>query len=83
MTTIALRADQPFDLDMTLACGQAFRWEKTDGWWRGVVDGRAVRIRQEGGLLTFEGADAGFVSDYFRLDQNLPPSSRLSTATRR
>lgn len=72
MTTIQLRPDQPFDLDLTLACGQAFRWEKTEGWWRGVVDDRAVRIRQDGDLLTFEGTDEGFVCDYFRLDQDLP-----------
>ncbi|MDD4566450.1 DNA-3-methyladenine glycosylase [Methanoculleus chikugoensis] len=72
MKTIELRPDQPFDLDLTLACGQAFRWEKAGGWWRGVVEGRAVRIRQDGCLLAFEGADDGFVRDYFRLDQDLP-----------
>ncbi len=73
MKTIELRPDQPFDLDLTLSCGQAFRWEKTNGWWRGgVVDGRAVRIRQDGSRLMFEGADDGFVRDYFRLDQDLP-----------
>ncbi len=72
MTTITLRPEQPFDLDLTLSCGQAFRWEKTEGWWQGVVDGRAVRIRQDENLLTFAGADAGFVRDYFRLDQDLP-----------
>ncbi len=71
MTTIALQPDQPFDLDRTLSCGQAFRWEKADGWWQGVVDGRAIRIRQEGTRLAFAGADEGFVRDYFRLDQDL------------
>ena len=72
MTTITLQADQPFDLDRTLSCGQAFRWEKAEGWWQGVVDGRAIRIRQDADLLTFAGADAGFVRNYFRLDQDLP-----------
>ncbi|MCM2465644.1 DNA-3-methyladenine glycosylase family protein [Methanoculleus oceani] len=72
MTTITLGPDQPFDLDLTLACGQAFRWEKAEGWWQGVADGRAVRIRQDENRLTFAGADAGFVRDYFRLDQDLP-----------
>lgn len=72
MKTIELRPDQPFDLDLTLSCGQAFRWERADGWWQGVADGRAIRIRQDGCFLTFEGADAGFVRDYFRLDQDLP-----------
>lgn len=72
MTTIKLRPGQPFDLDLTLSCGQAFRWEKAEGWWQGVVDGRAIRIRQDTGLLTFSGADIRFVRDYFRLDQDLP-----------
>jgi len=72
MTTITLRADQPFDLDRTLSCGQAFRWEKAEGWWQGVADGRAIRIRQDGSLLAFAGADAEFVRNYFRLDQDLP-----------
>lgn len=72
MTTITLQADQPFDLDRTLSCGQAFRWEKVDGWWQGVAEGRAVRIRQDGYLLVFEGADEEFVRDYFQLDQDLP-----------
>ncbi len=72
MTAIMLRADQPFDLDQTLSCGQAFRWEKADGRWQGVVDGRAVRIRQDAEALTFAGADERFIRDYFRLDQDLP-----------
>jgi len=72
MRTIELRPDQPLDLDLTLSCGQAFRWENVDGWWQGVVDGRAVRIRQDADRLTFEGADAAFVRDYLRLDQDLP-----------
>jgi len=72
MKTIELGPDQPFDLNLTLSCGQAFRWEKTaDGWWQGVVDRRAVRIRQERDRLTFEGANEGFVRNYFRLDQDL------------
>ena len=72
MTTITLPTDQPFDLDRTLSCGQAFRWEKAEGWWQGVVDGQAIRIQQDAGRLTFSGADTGLVRGYFRLDQNLP-----------
>ncbi len=72
MTTITLRPNQPFDLDRTLSCGQAFRWEKVEGWWQGIVDDRAIRIRQDERHLTFSGVDTGFVRDYFRLDQDLP-----------
>jgi N-glycosylase/DNA lyase len=72
MTTITLRPDQPFNLDATLSCGQAFRWEAVDGWWRGVTSGRAIRILQDDNLLTFHGAEESFVRGYFRLDQDLP-----------
>ncbi len=72
MTDITLQPDQPFDLDLTLSCGQTFRWERVGGWWQGIVEGRAIRIRQDADLLTFSGADAGFIRDYFRLDQDLP-----------
>ncbi|MCK9278379.1 MAG: 8-oxoguanine DNA glycosylase [Methanoculleus sp.] len=72
MMTITLGPDQPFDLDGTLSCGQAFRWEKAEGWWQGVVEDRAIRIRQDANRLTFAGADAEFVCNYFRLDQDLP-----------
>ena len=30
----------PLDLDRTLSCGQAFRWTRAEGAWRGIV-GRA------------------------------------------
>ncbi len=72
MTTITLRPDQPFDLERTLSCGQAFRWERCAGWWQGIVGDRAIRIRQDGNRLTFHGADEACVRDYFRLDQDLP-----------
>lgn len=42
-----------YNLAVTLASGQAFRWSlKPDGWWEGVVHGRCLRLRQtETGLL--------------------------------
>lgn len=72
MTTIRLHPDQPFDLERTLSCGQAFRWELCGGWWQGVVGDAAIRIRQDGSSLTFHGADEACIRDYFRLDQDLP-----------
>ena len=42
---VILRHDGPLDLQSTLFSGQAFRWRAEDGWFRGVVSGRAVRIR--------------------------------------
>ena len=37
-----------YDLAATLACGQAFRWERRGERWTGVVQGRWVELRQAG-----------------------------------
>jgi N-glycosylase/DNA lyase len=60
------------DLDVTLCCGQAFRWNKLGEWWCGVVEGKVLKIRQIGGILEFENADADFVKNYFGLNDDLP-----------
>jgi N-glycosylase/DNA lyase len=33
-----------YDVDATLGCGQAFRWEPVHGGWEGVVSGRWARV---------------------------------------
>ncbi|MCU0632245.1 MAG: 8-oxoguanine DNA glycosylase [Methanolinea sp.] len=71
MHTIALRPDQPFDLDLTLSCGQVFRWERGKRGWTGVVGDSLICIRQEGRSLTFQGADPGCIISYFQLDEDL------------
>lgn len=72
MPTITLSADQQFSLDRTLSCGQVFRWNRMyDGWWYGVVSGRVIRIRQDGAQITFYGAPAAFIKNYFSLDIDL------------
>ena len=38
--------DRPLDLENTLFSGQAFRWRRAGGWYRGVIFGNVVRIRQ-------------------------------------
>jgi len=62
----------PFGLENTLHCGQLFRWEKRGGWWYGIVERKAFKVRQKGDVLEFEGVDVDFVRSYFRLDDNLP-----------
>ncbi|MGB9756253.1 MAG: DNA-3-methyladenine glycosylase family protein [Candidatus Bathyarchaeales archaeon] len=62
----------PFNLDVTLCCGQAFRWDKHGEWWYGVVKGKVIKIRQNGNTLEFDNADAGFVKNYFGLNDDLP-----------
>jgi len=72
MPTLPLDAGQAFSLDLTLSCGQVFRWDNhPDGWWYGVVGDRVIRIRQEGGTLHYEGAPAAFIRHYFSLDTEL------------
>ena len=61
----------PFNLNITLCCGQVFRWEKKGDWWYGVVGGKVFKIRQINAELEFANADEKFVENYFGLDDNL------------
>ncbi len=69
---IALKPSQPFNLDLTLCCGQAFRWEKFGEWWYGIIEGTPLKIRQFGNILEFENANSGIVKTYFGLSDDLP-----------
>ena len=41
----------PIDLDLTLGCGQAHRWHKKEGVWKGVLGDRCATLAQgEGGV---------------------------------
>jgi N-glycosylase/DNA lyase len=61
----------PLNLDVTLCCGQVFRWEKRREWWYGVVGGRVLKVRQDEDVLDFQNVEAGFVRHYFSLDHDL------------
>jgi N-glycosylase/DNA lyase len=69
---IVLEPSQPFSLDLTLCCGQAFRWEKVGDWWYGIVRDAPLKIRQTGNILEFENANPSLVKTYFGLGDNLP-----------
>jgi N-glycosylase/DNA lyase len=78
-TSICIENVTDFNLTHTLECGQSFRWRPVDGWYYGVVDGRLLRIRQEGQKLLVESSeneDAGrlrsFLRRYLDLDRDLP-----------
>jgi len=61
-----------FNLNATLCCGQAFRWNKQGEWWYGIVRENAFKIRQTGNDLEFENVEMDFVKSYFGLYDNLP-----------
>ena len=63
--------DMPFNLDVTLCCGQVFRWDKKGNWWYGVVGDKVFKIRQCKAELEFEKVDEKFVEHYFGLDDDL------------
>lgn len=65
-----------FDLDLTLDCGQAFRWEKqADGSYSGVAGGYFLNIsKNDNGDLIFKDTTKesfdNFWCDYFDLNKN-------------
>lgn len=65
-----------FNLDDTLANGQAFRWQhQADGWWVGVVQGQVIKIRQDGDTFTYgsypDADNFALLEDYFTLKMDL------------
>jgi len=68
---IQLNSSDSFDLDATLCCGQAFRWDKQEGWWYGLAREEVFKIRQIGDELEFENVGIDFVKNYFGLYDDL------------
>jgi len=62
---------RPLNLDVTLCCGQVFRWEKRGEWWFGVVGDRILKVRRVDEVLEFQNVEDDFVSHYFSLDHDL------------
>ena len=74
----------PLDLAATLESGQTFRWTREEGpsgqgtWFRGIVFGNQVRLRQAPGGVECasepgpDGVVAPLIRDYLRLDDDLP-----------
>lgn len=57
-----------FDLQVTIECGQYFRWRRVgDGYRIGFRD-RSFEVRQGGGLLISSEADDAFLRHFFALD---------------
>ena len=61
----------PFDLDLTLCCGQIFKWEKKDDWWCGVIEDKPIKIRQINTQLEIKNINSNLVKSYFGLNDDL------------
>lgn len=61
----------PFDLDLTLCCGQIFKWEKKDEWWCGVIENKPIKIRQINTRLEIKNINSNLVKRYFGLNDDL------------
>lgn len=66
---------EPFDLALTLDCGQAFRWSATDdGGFEGIAMGRYLKIRQtDGNLIFYDTSEEDYNNiwkDYFDFDRD-------------
>ncbi len=62
----------PMDLDLTLGCGQVFRWFKHGEWWSGVLDGAEVMLRQGPRGIDVRGeVPEGRLCSYFRSEDDL------------
>jgi N-glycosylase/DNA lyase len=59
------------DLQHTLSCGQAFRWRRFGEEWKGVVNGRAIILRQSGRKIDVETElPDPVIESYFRADDD-------------
>ena len=63
----------PFSLKDTLECGQFFRYTKVADVYLVQSADRMFRVWQMGDTLFSEGVDEGFLSRFFRLEEDLEP----------
>jgi N-glycosylase/DNA lyase len=50
----------PLDLDLTLGCGQTFRWRRQpEGSWKGMLGGHSVTLLQKGSVILGEATPGG------------------------
>ncbi len=62
-----------FDLNLTLDCGQAFRWTRDGDTWHGVAYGKPLTVCQRDGKIIFECSEDDYQTvwkKYFDLDKD-------------
>lgn len=63
-----------FNLEHTLECGQAFRWERFGDFYAGVIGETLVKVAFDGRALAIEAGspvDRDKIADYFGLNEDL------------
>lgn len=58
-------------LDPTLGCGQAHRWKKDGGIWRGVIGNNPIELEQREGGFECRGCSEALIKSYFRSGDDL------------
>lgn len=79
MYEIELKLNVPFNLDITLDCGQTFRWEKNNGYWKGIVRNTVLFVTQNSNMLKVWSSSKTLlgrnlingIKHYFSLDHDL------------
>ncbi|HKM08909.1 MAG TPA: DNA glycosylase [Candidatus Methanomethylophilaceae archaeon] len=66
-----MEIEMDVSLDPTLGCGQAHRWKKVDGAWKGVIGQDRIELVQTGNGFLFKGTTREKILDYFRHGDDL------------
>ena len=64
----SLKLTVPFNLDLSVSCGQSFRWRKIGEFWYAPVGEAVWKVKQEGDVLLYDGASETDLIRYFGLD---------------
>lgn len=64
-------SDTPFNLALSVSCGQAFRWHESNGVWSAPVGNAVWHVAQKGDMLYYSGASEEEIIHYFALDRDL------------
>ncbi len=73
MKSLTLTESQlPFDLNLSLSCGQIFGWKKTRDTWKGVHNGHIVTIRQKDNHIDYDGITKQEINRFLGLSDSMP-----------
>ena len=64
----SLKLTVPFNLDLSVSCGQSSRWRKIGEFWYAPVGDAVWKVKQEGDVLLYDGASEADLIRYFGLD---------------